>query len=178
MQNYNLSTTATVNLTVNEEPQTICVSMEITYDLYNTEEELREAAAELLLEQWTEEHATAIDIDNEEITFDIDNCVDIPMKYQAIDSDLFKYFEFCENSYLDQDVIEAAIYCDIDLDDIEEAYTGSFDNDEDFAEDVAEQIGAIDKNATWPQTCIDWEQAAKELMYDYTEHNGHYFRKF
>ena len=178
MQNYNLSATATVNLTVNEEPQTICVSMEITYDLYNTEEELREAAAELLLEQWTEEHATAIDIDNEEITFDIDTWGDIPAKYQDIDSDLFEYLEFCENSHLDQDVIEAAVYCGIDLDNIEEAYSGSFDSDEDFARETAEQLGYINDKVSWPYTFIDWEQAAKELMYDYSEHNGHYFRNF
>lgn len=178
MQNYSITATATVNLTVNEEPQTICVNMEITYDLYNTEEELREAAAELLLEQWTEEHATAIDIDNDEIIFEIDDWGDIPAKYQAIDSDLFEYLEFCENSHLDADVIEAAVYCDIDLDNIEEAYNGSFEDDEDFAQETAEQLGCIDKDAKWPMDCIDWEHAAKELMYDYSEHNGHYFRNF
>jgi hypothetical protein len=51
-----------------------------------------------------------------------------------------------------------------------------FDDDEDFARDMAEQVGAIDKNATWPHSCIDWDLAAQELMYDYSESNGHYFR--
>lgn len=41
---------------------------------------------------------------------------------------------------------------------------------------MADQLGAIDNSARWPQTCIDWEQAAKELRYDYSEDNGHYFR--
>ena len=37
-----------------------------------------------------------------------------------------------------------------------------------FAQDFAEDIGAINKDATWPNTCIDWEQAARELQMDYT----------
>ena len=39
---------------------------------------------------------------------------------------------------------------------------------EDYARELADDIGAIDKNAGWPCTCIDWEQAAKELAMDYT----------
>lgn len=59
---------------------------------------------------------------------------------------------------------------------IEEAYSGSFRSDEEFAQDMAEQLGSIDKDAAWPQTCIDWEYAASELMMDYSEEGGHYFR--
>lgn len=58
----------------------------------------------------------------------------------------------------------------------EEAYSGNFKDDKEFAQDMAEQTGAIDKNAQWPMSCIDWEQAAKELMYDYSEDSGYYFR--
>jgi hypothetical protein len=39
---------------------------------------------------------------------------------------------------------------------------------ETFAEELAEDIGAIDSNATWPLNCIDWEQAASDLQMDYT----------
>lgn len=38
----------------------------------------------------------------------------------------------------------------------------------DYAQELAEDIGAVDANATWPNTCIDWDQAAKELQYDYS----------
>lgn len=38
----------------------------------------------------------------------------------------------------------------------------------DYAMELAEDIGAIDGNATWPNTCIDWDQAARELQMDYT----------
>ena len=39
---------------------------------------------------------------------------------------------------------------------------------EDYAQELAKDIGAIDPNATWPLNCIDWEQAASELQTDYT----------
>lgn len=37
-----------------------------------------------------------------------------------------------------------------------------------YAEELADDIGAVDANATWPHTCIDWERAARELQIDYT----------
>jgi hypothetical protein len=30
-----------------------------------------------------------------------------------------------------------------------------------YAMELADEIGAIDDNATWPQTCIDWYQASR-----------------
>ena len=38
----------------------------------------------------------------------------------------------------------------------------------DYARELAEDLGLIDKNASWPATCIDWERAARELRMDYT----------
>lgn len=38
----------------------------------------------------------------------------------------------------------------------------------DYAQELAEEIGAIPEGATWPCTCIDWDQAARELQYDYS----------
>lgn len=60
--------------------------------------------------------------------------------------------------------------------DAEEAYQGHYESDEDFAQEIADQLGSVDKNLVWPQTCIDWEQAAEELMHDYSEDGGYYFR--
>ncbi len=62
------------------------------------------------------------------------------------------------------------------LDSMNEAYQGRYTSDEDFAEQIAEDLGLIDTNARWPSDCIDWEQAARELMMDYFEIDGHYFR--
>jgi hypothetical protein len=39
---------------------------------------------------------------------------------------------------------------------------------EDYARELAEDIGAIDKDASWPNTYIDWEAAATALRQDYT----------
>lgn len=39
---------------------------------------------------------------------------------------------------------------------------------EDYARELAEDIGAIDRDAPWPLRHIDWEAAASELLIDYT----------
>lgn len=38
----------------------------------------------------------------------------------------------------------------------------------DYARQLAEDIGAIDPDASWPNNCIDWEQASRELRMDYS----------
>lgn len=39
---------------------------------------------------------------------------------------------------------------------------------EEFAQELAEDCGDLKDAAKWPYTCIDWEQAARELQMDYT----------
>lgn len=39
---------------------------------------------------------------------------------------------------------------------------------EDYARELAEDIGAIKRDMEWPCNCIDWEQAANQLKADYT----------
>lgn len=58
---------------------------------------------------------------------------------------------------------------------VAEAYSGQFPSDEDFAQDIAEQLGTEIKTE-WPLYCIDWEYAARELMIDYFESDGYYFQ--
>ncbi len=38
----------------------------------------------------------------------------------------------------------------------------------DYAQELADDIGAINGDATWPNNCIDWERAASELQQDYS----------
>jgi len=38
-----------------------------------------------------------------------------------------------------------------------------------YAQELAADCDAIGRDAVWPQTCIDWDQAARELQLDYTE---------
>jgi antirestriction protein len=44
----------------------------------------------------------------------------------------------------------------------------------DYAVELAEDIGAIDPDATWPTNRIDWDAAADDLKIDYTtvEYDG------
>ena len=62
------------------------------------------------------------------------------------------------------------------LESFADAYQGEFDSDEQFAQNLAEEIGAIQGEVSWPYTCIDWAHAARELMYDYCSESGYYFR--
>ena len=38
----------------------------------------------------------------------------------------------------------------------------------DYAQELAEDIGAVNADASWPNNCIDWKQAARELQMDYS----------
>jgi antirestriction protein len=87
--------------------------------------------------------------------------------------------QFSEENNLDSDINYA--YIDnvgveySKAEDVEEAFAGEYSSDEAFAQDLAEQTG-FDQPDAWPYNCIDWEYAAKEIMYDYFEVNGYYFR--
>lgn len=55
------------------------------------------------------------------------------------------------------------------------------DDFEEYARELAEDVhGDAVRNAEWPFTCIDWEQAARDLQQDYStaEYQGetYYFR--
>ena len=39
---------------------------------------------------------------------------------------------------------------------------------QEYAQELAEDCGMVDTSASWPMTCIDWEQAAMELRMDYS----------
>lgn len=38
----------------------------------------------------------------------------------------------------------------------------------DYAQQLADDLGAVDLQAAWPCNCIDWDRAARELQRDYT----------
>lgn len=80
------------------------------------------------------------------------------------------------NAYLQLGITTSETAEDI-ASEIEEAYQGKFISDEDFAQEISDQLDYVDiKNQPWPQYCIDWEYAARELMMDYSEQDGYYFR--
>lgn len=49
-----------------------------------------------------------------------------------------------------------------------------------YAQDLADEIGAVNADAGWPNNCIDWDKAARELRMDYTScdvaGNDYWFR--
>ena len=93
-------------------------------------------------------------------------CIDI--------AEVYYYADACNGD--DKDVIDAGLDCEIPLDSIMDAYIGSYDSDIDFAYDMAEQCGYLTlETDAWPYNCIDWHKAARELMFDNVESNGHYF---
>lgn len=176
MRNLDVTFTYTINGSEEKEFNTDLTGSE-------TAEEIIEAIIEAQNEQLSEENPE----EEKEYTAEmveltgVTSSEEVHNDYLSIETDkknIFDYAEyFCECDQ-DADVVNAAIDCDIQGSDIDEAYNGSYKDDEDFAQETAESIGAIDKEAGWPNNCIDWERAARELMYDYSESNGHYFRNF
>jgi antirestriction protein len=92
-------------------------------------------------------------------------CIDI--------EEVYYYANACNGD--NKDVIDAGLDCEIPLDSIMDAYQGEYVSDIDFAQRLAEETGAITYSEKWPLKCIDWDAAARELMFDYVESNGHYF---
>lgn len=39
---------------------------------------------------------------------------------------------------------------------------------EDYARELAEDLGLISNDTQWPATCIDWQRASEELAMDYS----------
>ena len=62
-------------------------------------------------------------------------------------------------------------------DEFDESYSGSFNSDEDFAEDLADQTGLLEAIPENLRCYFDFEKFARDLlMGDYWEVKGHYFR--
>lgn len=149
-------------------------SIELTFDPYNDCTDL-DGLQEMAETEFNNQFPDLEIGDHKTIDIEITDFGEIPTNWQSI-KDIWEFAAAYAECDQDIDVVIAAFECDIDPSDIDETYNGKYDSDIDFAEDIAEQLGLIDKNASWPQNCIDWEYAARELMYDYSESNGYYFR--
>jgi antirestriction protein len=95
--------------------------------------------------------------------------------------DLDAWVEFLEEkagTHLSDEVINAYFEnCGASsLSDVEEAYAGEHNSDEDFAVDLLEQCGDLDSMSEPLRSYFDYEKYARDLMMDYFESNGHYFR--
>ena len=72
------------------------------------------------------------------------------------------------------EAVRAAVDCDVQLSDFEEAYQGAHDSDEDFVQQLLEDCGDVPKMPNY--IYIDLERTAHDVMMDYSESDGHYFR--
>ena len=158
------------------------------HNIITAEVELEPTCEQDIIDAIQDELASNFDLLTEELTELIDDVCMYDIKITSY-GDLDNH----SSNYQDLETVYAINYADIDLDldiilsyadntsiddlsNIEEAYAGQYNSDEEFAEDMADQLGYINNDVSWPYTCIDWEQAASELMYDYFESNGYYFR--
>jgi len=87
--------------------------------------------------------------------------------------------EFSEENGLEPEVNQAYInnvgedYATAD--DAAEAYQGEYSSDEDFVQQLLEDTGDIPKDLP-AYIYIDWERTARDIMMDYFEEEGYYFR--
>jgi len=98
---------------------------------------------------------------------------------EAMEMDeIFEYIEFLrDNEHIPIEAVNAALENYMELCDIEDSYIGYYDDDQDFAREMALEVNGFDEGGEdWPSNCIDWEAAADELMYDHFEEGGYYFR--
>ncbi len=160
------------------------------YDLedYNDASELYDAitehynneADEQVKELFNKDENEEIEISDLELMFtDFEGFPDSLYSESLNESELNEIIEFSNLDEEEREKIDAFVNCfggDIKqaLEKYEDAFAGQYDSDEDFAQDMAEQTG-INLNQGWPFNCIDWEQAARELMFDYHCDNGFYF---
>jgi antirestriction protein len=94
-----------------------------------------------------------------------------------LDEEVWEWLELEEDDREMVRVYRAHEDSSASFDYIREAFAGEADSEEDFAQQLAEDIGAIPADAQWPNNCIDWEQAARDLFMDgYSLHEGLVFR--
>ena len=80
-----------------------------------------------------------------------------------------KYSEEAVNAYIN--ILGGEEY----IDNFEDAYLGEWADDEDFVKNLIEDTGELPKD--FPAYIhIDWEMTARDIMMDYSESNGYYFR--
>ena len=75
------------------------------------------------------------------------------------------------------EVIDAYIKCfgDFDAGRCEDRYAGHYDSDRDMAEDYIESTGMLSEMPDNLSMYFDYDAFTRDLMFDYSEHNGHYF---
>lgn len=122
-----------------------------------------------------------IDITEDMVEFDFSEIPQFLIGDWDIWNAISEFAEHYYSSFYDVDVFEAAHDCDIQFSYIDECYQGEHDSDEDFVQDWYGVHHNREVEGWSPRDLpsyihIDWERTARDIMYDYQESNGHYFR--
>jgi antirestriction protein len=76
------------------------------------------------------------------------------------------------SAYYDEDEREAfRLACEdqgetIDQDAFRDTYCGCYSSGEDYAQELAEELGSTPADRPWPLSCIDWASAWRDLTFD------------
>lgn len=110
------------------------------------------------------------------IVADFEDIPDAFVGEYDLDTDFWEFKDAVDSSYLDAEVFAAAADLGIPMDKVEEAYSGEFESDEQFAQHFYDDIysDAV-SDAEQAGLQIDWYSTASSLMQDYSEQSGHYF---
>ena len=114
------------------------------------------------------------EIDPEFMYQDFENFPDEYYSESEINPDLWEFLALDDD---DRAMYEAFKEAGMEgtFSDAQEAYSGKFNNNVDFVYDLLESCGDIPKDLP-SYIHIDWESTARDIMYDYSEANGYYFR--
>lgn len=100
-----------------------------------------------------------------------------------ISSNIFEILDTIEKCGYDEEVIEAYLdcmgyndeeICEV-IEKVGEAYSGEFESDIEFTQNLLESCGDIPENLP-SYIHIDWERTARDIMFDYSTSINHYFR--
>ena len=92
----------------------------------------------------------------------------------GLNEEFYDLLNTVKNSHIDYEVFFEAVNEGLDYKTLEDNYYGSYDSDEDFTINYALETGFQEPN-NWPNNCIDWDRASRDLMYDFVNIEGHYF---
>lgn len=125
---------------------------------------------ENILEILSDIEENAIDIDDDEDT----NRAVLLEKFSREDIDTAVEWQGVIDTH-SEEIAQAAHACDIQPADVDECYAGQWRSDEEFAQHLIKETGGLPKDLP-NYIYIDWERTAHDLMMDYSEDNGYYFR--
>lgn len=86
----------------------------------------------------------------------------------------WEWIELQANTNNSEGMLEAAFNLSVSPENVDEAYCGQFRDDAEFAESTFESIYGLEAMPSW--VVVDWEATSVDLMMDYGESEGYYFR--